>query len=83
MFKFRAEVKNDAIKFINSIPDAKNVKYKRAFGKEYPDIEVTFSTDLTHYTLIQISRGIIDNHVVRQTLSLKKNYTGVRNYDML
>ena len=93
-FKFRAECKHDVdlIKkalqesilhweefdvYLEANSGAKSVPFK------VPDLDVEFETIENGPSLDEIRKSmsnIIDCHIPTQTVQLKENYTGVRNY---
>ncbi len=78
IFKFRAECERDV------------TEVRKIFGKEikrinmtiwhpYPDIEVEIQTELSLEEIKESIEDIRDGHVMLETITLKEDYTGIRN----
>ncbi len=84
-YKFRAECLIDVFLFFNYCPQGsvKNIEYNHlAMMENYPDIEVSFESELTLSDFRQICVVIEEGHVMLQTINTFVSYTGERNYDL-
>lgn len=79
VYKFRADCQMDAALFLWKLRAS-------VLSAEYldgtPDIEVSFSSEMSFHDLLSISRFVDDGHVITQTLKPISDYTGERNYNL-
>ncbi len=80
-FKFRAECLDDIICFLNTSRNFLkfNINNDEAI---LPDCEIEITTHLDYNAMLDIMRKIPDSHVIMQTLQLKPNYTGIRDFSI-
>lgn len=78
-YKLRAECSKDIMFLLYDF------RFKHVQGSRdlvFSDCEVTFSTDLDFWEIIDIFRQKDDLHVPMQTLAEVGKYTGERNYNI-
>lgn len=79
-YKFRAECLTDVQKLYNFVDFQDNINglriEKDVMGS--PDVEVFFRSDLKIDQIRNIMASIPDSHVMQQSLTLAKDYTGIR-----
>jgi hypothetical protein len=75
IFKLRAECRFDLDLFIK-IANLSEIKITKI--ENYPDCELEFLSDKSIEELRDLMLGIPDSHVMKETLSEFKNYTGLR-----
>ena len=79
IFKFRAECLQDIFAFIQGCQwHVSEVKIETIDCG--PDVEMEFDTDLSIDELLPIIQQIEDGHVMADTLTTSKEYTGERTY---
>jgi hypothetical protein len=78
IYRFRAECFRDVAELIESL-ESYTITLQR---EKEPDVEVELQTSLDMEALRDLMRQIEDSHVMIQTLTLKEQYTGERNYDL-
>jgi pantothenate kinase len=82
IYKCRAEAKADIDAFIKVANKHITQWYCHRWvdddNNSMPDIEFTFSSDLSIEIMNLILNGLDDCHVMSQTLQLHENYTGIR-----
>lgn len=78
-FKFRAEYFHDVIEFFSDFP-AKywDVKIEQSDG--FPDTDCEFTTYMSLKEVLLFLKGIVDSHVMMDTLNYSEDYTGERRY---
>ena len=81
-FKFRSECIYDIIRFVGSNKHKDYIKFIIEKDSELPDCTVEFTTDLSKETILDVMRKISDSHVMMQTLAVKSEYTGIRDYNI-
>jgi hypothetical protein len=80
-YKFRAECQYDVDVFkYGNEHEISNLKIEN--DKDFPDVYVTFDSDLPLEEIIYLMREVEDGHVMYQTLRPIQEYTGERNYDL-
>jgi len=82
-YRFRAECLQDVIEFIyGSIREIGFKKYVLTQKTPFPDVEVELEADMEIEDLRDELRRVPDGHVMVQTLSLKEDYTGKRDFSL-
>jgi hypothetical protein len=82
-YRFRAECLHDVTSFLaNSIRKIGFQKYTFSQEGPFPDVEVELEADMGLEDLRMELRKIEDGHVMVQTINLKDQYTGERNYSL-
>jgi hypothetical protein len=82
-YRFRAETKADARRFLAHIPDRKIIHATIAIHSPFPDALCEVRVQGFHLDhLRDICRRIADGHVMLQTIQPAAAYTGERNYDL-
>lgn len=83
-YKMRAECTSDVLSFVGVLPaeEFKLIEFAK-LDANLPDAEVTFKT-LTFglSQLKEVLRKLPDGHVMLETLTPEKEYTGDRTYEM-
>jgi len=69
IYSFRAECQTDADALHNAILSAQySSSMRRVSHLPFPDVDVELLTDASLETLRQLLRGIVDSHVMTETL---------------
>lgn len=76
-YKFRAECIADVMLFLKSSKDF-TMNFTLEFSNELPDATCTIETTATIEDLDYILSGIVDSHVMRETIKPELEYTGDR-----
>jgi len=79
-FKMRAECTHDVTVFLSRVPVV-SILIERDLDLMYPDVDVTFVTNVTLDNVRRCIAGIPDGHVMLETVELESNYTGERKPD--
>jgi hypothetical protein len=82
-YKFRAECIHDVWRFLDkisrdSITQLSITPVEINPGVFVPDVEVEITTETLFKEIHKILRGIVDGHVMSETIQLKELYTGER-----
>ena len=80
-FKMRAECRADVARMMKVVP-FRNMAIKSIMAKKtmLPDVEVTFSSELSLMQVWTLLQKIPDGHVMAETIDLKACYTGNRRH---
>ena len=85
-YKLRAECHVDTLRFLRRMSIACIKEHRRIWSfilvqdVGFPDCEVKFTTSLSLERLRDILAGIVDGHVMLETVELLEDYTGERKY---
>lgn len=83
VYKFRAECLTDVRLFeMQNKSNIKNVEIYSVGGFNFPDVEVSFESELSLNQLIDQIKKLEDSHVMYQTIQPSNRYTGNRNYEL-
>lgn len=82
-YKLRAECSQDILNFLEKSGNQMMSFKMTREDLTFPDAEFEFETKLTLDEIILILKGIIDSHVMYQTVKPISEYTGERNYDLV
>jgi hypothetical protein len=82
-YKFRAECIHDVWQFLDkisrdSITQLSITPVEINPGVFIPDVEVEITTGIIFKEICKILRGIVDSHVMQETIQVKELYTGER-----
>lgn len=80
IYRFRAECNHDVEELMKLI--GKNIMSITRTRGALPDTYVEFSTSLSLAQIRNAMRKVVDGHVMLQTVALKEDYTGERDYDL-
>lgn len=75
VYKLRAECKLDVHRLFDAIPV---LEYSVRAISPFPDVEAEFKTYFSLAEIREVMEQIPDSHVMSETVSLKKDYTGKR-----
>lgn len=81
-YKLRAECSRDIQRFFEMVNPKQVGKFKMIGSSKFPDVELIFKSKLKLNELISILSKIEDCHVMVETINLKSNYTGERDYNL-
>jgi hypothetical protein len=80
-YRFRAECQHD-VDELRRILGGKFDRITIANTPPFPDVEVELEVELTLEELRDVMRGVVDGHVMLQTVAPYDEYTGERDYDL-
>lgn len=81
-YKFRAECEIDAEQFQEENVDVISDLEINIIDVDFPDVHVTFESELSLEEIIDRMIIIPDGHVMYQTVQPIEKYTGNRNYNL-
>lgn len=81
IYRFRAECQAD-IDALKSLVGGHFDKITIINSPPFPDVEVELETEFSLENLRAVMRRVVDGHVMVQTVALRDDYTGERDYDL-
>lgn len=83
IYRFRAECLQDVVEFLNgSIKRIGFNRYVLIQERGHPDVEVELDAEVPIEELRDELRKVEDGHVMVQTIALKEDYSGNRDYSL-
>lgn len=84
IFRFRAEYIVDARALLRRIPSRSLISFDSITLEQLPDVVCQIKVrGFNLEAMREFCRTIPDGHVMLQTIQLRKQYTGERNYDLV
>lgn len=80
VYRFRAECNHDVQEFLKIA--GKNIMEITVTRGSLPDTYVEFTSTMSLEKIRKSMRKVVDGHVMLQTVALKEDYTGERDYDL-